>query len=84
MNLKLLYQFSENTLSLLTLKAIELGLTIGLIPYLILKVGFHNYGVYVFAMSLMLFFVNILSYGFDLSTVREISKNKNEDRKSVV
>ena len=78
MNLKLLYQFSENTLSLLTLKAIELGLTIGLIPYLILKVGFHNYGVYVFAMSLMLFFVNILSYGFDLSTVREISKNKND------
>ena len=81
MNLKQLYPFFENTFSLLTLKAIELGLTIGLIPYLILKVGFHNYGIYVFAMSLMLFFVNILSYGFDLSTVREIAKHKNDSVK---
>lgn len=76
-----IYQFSENAFSLFTIKAIDLGLTIGLIPYLILIVGLHNYGIYVFMMSLMLFFVNILSYGFDLVAVREIAVHKNNATK---
>lgn len=77
MNKHKLYKFSENTLSLFSIKAIELGLTIWLIPYLIVKVGFNNYGVYAFAMALMLFFVNVLNYGFNLSAVRELAKNRN-------
>lgn len=82
LNKKSIYKFSENTLSLLSIKAIELGLTIFLIPYLIFKVGIENYGVYVFAMSLILFLQNVLNYGFNLSAVREIAKNK--DHKEVV
>ena len=76
MNKKSIYQFSENTLSLFSIKAIELGLTIFLIPYLILKIGIDNYGVYAFAMALILFLQNVLNYGFNLSTVREIAKNR--------
>ena len=52
-------------------------LSLGLIPYLIIKVGLVNYGNYAFAMAMVLFLVNILNYGFDLSVVRDLAKNKN-------
>ena len=81
MNKQSIYKFSENTLSLFSIKAVELGLTIWLIPYLILKVGLANYGRYAFAMAFILFFVNVLNYGFNLSTVRELVKNKNNPAK---
>lgn len=80
MNIKSIYKFSENTLSLVSIKTIELGLTIWLIPYLILKVGLTNYGYYAFAMALILFLVNVLNYGFNLSAVREIAKNKHNNK----
>ena len=78
MNLKKYQSIIENSISLVALKGVELTLTIGLIPYLIAKVGMHNYGVYAFAMAMVLFFVNILNYGFNLATVREIAKNKTD------
>ncbi len=55
-----------------------MALTIWLIPYLIFKVGLDNFGIYTFAMALMLFLQNVLNYGFNLATVREIAKNKND------
>ncbi|WP_372745749.1 oligosaccharide flippase family protein [Lutibacter sp.] len=76
MNKQKIYKFSENTLSLFTIKGLELGLTIWLIPYLIFKVGIDNYGMYAYAMALALILSNILNYGFNLVTVRELSKNK--------
>ena len=79
MNLKKYSTVLENSISLFLLKVIDLGLTIWMIPYLIYKVGLNNYGVYAFAMSLVLFFVNILNYGFNLSTVREIAKNSRDN-----
>ncbi|WP_139956322.1 oligosaccharide flippase family protein [Flavicella sediminum] len=66
----------ENTISLFSLKGIDLGLTIFLIPYLILKVGIDNYGHYVFVMSIVYFLLNILNYGFNLTAVRDLAKNK--------
>ncbi|WPR71639.1 oligosaccharide flippase family protein [Flavobacterium sp. NG2] len=77
MNKKKIYHFSQNLISLFTVKGLELALTLGLIPYLIFKVGVENYGKYAFAMAMVLFFVNFLNYGFDLSAVRELAKNKN-------
>ena len=76
MNKFKIYHFSQNLVSLFTVKGLDLALTLGLIPYLILKVGITNYGNYAFAMALMLFFVNVLNYGFDLAVVRELAKNK--------
>ncbi len=76
-----IYKFSENTLSLVSIKTIELGLTIFLIPYLILKVGMVNYGYYAFAMAFIFIFTNILNYGFNLTTVRELAKNKQNSTK---
>ncbi|MDX1828795.1 MAG: oligosaccharide flippase family protein [Lutibacter sp.] len=80
MNGKKIYKFSENTLSLFSIKAIELGLTIFLIPYLISKVGLLNYGSYAFAMALIIFLQNVMNYGFNLATVREVAKNKKDKR----
>jgi PST family polysaccharide transporter len=62
--------------SLFAVKALDLILTLGLIPFLILRVGIINYGTYAFAMAIMLFFVNVLNYGFDLSSVRTLAINK--------
>lgn len=70
-----------NGTSLFSLKTIDLGLSLWLIPFLISKIGINNYGLYAFAMALVLFFVNLLNYGFNLSTVREIAKNKNNPKK---
>ncbi|WP_366184844.1 oligosaccharide flippase family protein [Flavobacterium ovatum] len=81
MNKNKLYHFSQNLVSLFTVKGLDLALTLGLIPYLILKVGIANYGTYAFAMALMLFFVNVLNYGFDLAVVRELAKNKDNTAK---
>jgi len=80
LNVKKIYKFSENTLSLFSIKAIELGLIIFLIPFLISKVGLSNYGSYVFAMALIIFLQNVMNYGFNLATVREVAKNKKNKR----
>jgi len=79
---KSFYKIVENSLSLFSFKLIDLGLTLWLIPFLILKVGVQNYGMYAFAMAFVLFFVNVLNYGFNLSAVRELAKNKNNHQKT--
>ncbi|SFS53625.1 oligosaccharide flippase family protein [Lutibacter maritimus] len=71
---KQIFHFFENVVSLFSLKSIDLALAIFLIPFLIYKVGVQNYGLYAFALSLVLFFVNIANYGFNLAAVRELSK----------
>ncbi|PHR69102.1 MAG: hypothetical protein COA67_11160 [Lutibacter sp.] len=73
-------QFIENITSLFSSKISDLLLAILLIPYLISKVGIENYGRYVFALSLTLFLVNIINYGFDLSAVRELAKNRHKPK----
>lgn len=75
------YQFFGNAISLFSIKGIELGLTVLLIPYLIFKVGLTNYGMYAFALSMVLFFVNITNFGFDLTGVRDLAKFKNDNKK---
>lgn len=73
--------FFLNFISLFSVKGFDLVITLGLIPYFIVKVGTANYGNYAFIMALMMFFVNILNYGFDLSAVRSIASNRNNDDK---
>jgi O-antigen/teichoic acid export membrane protein len=81
LNKKNIYLLSQNVFSLFIVKGIDLVLTLFLIPFLILKVGIINYGTYAFAMALMLFFVNVLNYGFDLSAVRELAIHKENKAK---
>lgn len=78
---KKLYHFLENSFSLFSVKLIDLAIAILLIPYLIIHVGVENYGVYAFAVSLMLVLVNIINYGFNLVAVRELAKVKHKQSK---
>lgn len=70
------YIFLENSLSLFSVKGIELLVTVLLIPYILLKVGIVNYGKYAFAFALILVLVNIANYGFNINAVRETAKKR--------
>ena len=83
MKLKSIYNFLENVFSLFSVKVIDLAIAIWLIPYLILKVGIQNYGLYAFAIALMFFFMNISNYGFDLVAVRTLAKNTTKNNKQI-
>lgn len=72
----------ENSTALFLVKTIDLGLAVWLIPYLISVVGLDNYGLYAFSISIAIILINILNYGFDLVSVREIAQN-NRSKKTV-
>lgn len=72
----------ENSTALFLVKIIDLGLTIWLIPYLISVVGLDNYGLYAFSISIVIILINILNYGFDLVSVREIAQS-NRSKKTI-
>ncbi|PXY41987.1 flippase [Flavobacterium cheongpyeongense] len=46
-------------------------------PYLIRTLGKESYGQYVFAMSIINYFISLVSFGFDFPAVKEIAKNPN-------
>ncbi|MGY5351712.1 oligosaccharide flippase family protein [Wenyingzhuangia sp. IMCC45533] len=75
-------KFVTNTLSLFSIKGLELIFTIWVVPFLLTKIGIDNYGVYAFGISLVLFFTNVLNYGFNLSTVRDLAK-ADEDKSMI-
>jgi len=83
LKLKSIYNFLENVFSLFSVKVIDLAIAIWLIPYLILKVGIQNYGLYAFALALMFFFMNISNYGFDLVAVRTLAKDPTKNNKHI-
>jgi len=72
------FSIVRNVSALFSIKTIDLCLSLWLIPFLISKVGIENYGLYAFAMALTLFFVNVLNYGFNLTTVREIAQSSKD------
>lgn len=46
-----------------------------LYPYLIRTLGAENYGLYVFAFSIVTYFITIINFGFDLPAVKSIAEN---------
>lgn len=48
-------------------------------PYLIRTLGKESYGQYVFAMSIISYFISLVSFGFDFPAVKEIAKNPNNE-----
>lgn len=49
-------------------------------PYLIKTLGLENYGLYVFSMSIVNYFMSIVSFGFDYPAVNEISQNPDNEK----
>lgn len=44
-------------------------------PYLIRTLGIHSYGLYIFANSIISYFISFVNFGFDLPGLNDISKN---------
>ena len=44
-------------------------------PFLIRKLGTESYGLYVFAMSIITYFISLVSFGFDFPAVKEIAQH---------
>ena len=44
-------------------------------PYLIRTLGFDSYGLYVFAWSIVTYFIMIVTFGFDMPAVKAIAEN---------
>ncbi len=54
-----------------------IGSLIGIIiyPYLIRSLGSESYGLYIFALSIVSYFLKIVSFGFSLPAIKAISQN---------
>ena len=51
------------------------------LPYLARVLTIEGYGVYIFSLSFIQYFIIIVNFGFDLSGTREISINRNNSKK---
>ena len=51
------------------------------LPYLARVLTIEEYGVYIFSLSFIQYFIIIVNFGFDLSGTREISINRNNSKK---
>ena len=74
-------QLAGNLFFLSINKFVDLGIPIIILPFLISKVGMYNYGIYAFAGSIFTYLLNITSYGFALSAVREISLHRDDSKR---
>lgn len=46
-------------------------------PYLIRSLGLESYGLYVFALSIVTYFITVVNFGFDMTGLKAIVKNEN-------
>ena len=49
-------------------------------PYLILKLGVSQYGIYVFSLSIVTLFIYIVNFGFDIPALKLTSENPQDNR----
>jgi O-antigen/teichoic acid export membrane protein len=63
------------------LQFLNLGLPFISLPYLIRVLGSEVYGLIIFAQAITNYFVILVEFGFNITAVREISINRNDDSK---
>ncbi|WP_201352032.1 oligosaccharide flippase family protein [Hydrogenimonas urashimensis] len=71
----------SNFFSLSALHGINMLLPLVTLPYLVRVLGVENYGLVNFALSVIMYFNILVSFGFELSATREISVNRDDSRK---
>lgn len=71
----------ENYFALIFLQAINNILPFITIPYLVKVVGMENYGLTVFAQTLVLYFQLFVDYGFDYTGTQVIAVNRDDPKK---
>jgi polysaccharide transporter, PST family len=71
----------KNFVSLGSIQVLNFLFPLLLTPYLIQVVGINHFGLISFSQALITYFVTLNDYGFNLSTTREITLNKNNRSK---
>ena len=71
-----LKRLSDNFIALVILQAINYGLPLLLIPYLIRVLGVEGFGIYSFVLAIMMYGVKMSDYGFELSGTYHVSLNR--------
>ena len=66
-------RLATNVFSLSILQAFTYILPLATLPYLINVLGVDNYGLIVFAQTIVMFFSVFIDYGFNLSATREVA-----------
>lgn len=68
----------ESFLSLSILNIVNYVFPLIIIPVLIKRLGFENYGIYIFAYTILNYFNLVVQYGFNFSATNKIAKNQND------
>ncbi|GAB1308206.1 flippase [Urechidicola sp. KH5] len=83
--MKLLNEFNSekkviagNFLSLVILQIANYVIPLIILPFLVRKLGTGNFGLVIFAQSLMTFYIVFVDFGFDISGTRRISISKSD------
>jgi PST family polysaccharide transporter len=71
----------ENIFSLALLQAFNLIIPILLIPLLYKKLGVEMFGMIMVSQALAAYFIMVIDFGFNLSTTRFVSVNRNDNAK---
>jgi len=66
----------ENFLSLSVLNIVNYIFPLLIIPILIKRLGFENYGIYIFAYTVLNYLNLLVQYGFNFSATNKIAKNQ--------
>ena len=71
----------KNFVNLWILQFVRLATPLLLIPILVNTIGIEKYGLIVFAQTLVLYFIILLNFGFEMSATKQISINRNNHEK---
>jgi len=71
----------SNFFSLSALQGLNMLLPLITMPYLVRVLGVENFGLVNFALSIIMYFNILVSFGFDLSATREISIHRDNTKK---
>jgi O-antigen/teichoic acid export membrane protein len=74
-------RLASNFFSLSALQGINMILPLITLPYLVRVLGVENFGLINFALSIIMYFNILISFGFELSATREISVNRDNPEK---
>ncbi|AJH15307.1 oligosaccharide flippase family protein [Myroides profundi] len=68
----------ENFISLSALQLIGMILPLITLPYVLRVLGFENYGIVVFAASLITYFQSLTDFSFKITAVRDVAINRDD------
>ena len=74
-------QIYQNVIFMSILQFVRLTIPLLMIPFLVKAVGVEKYGIIIFAQTLVLYFMIILNFGFEMSATKSVSINRSNNNK---